>query len=90
MVQKAGKLLDPIRGTAPWEHAQKWRNDVGAKPSKLVVTHHRGWTLVDVGRWRYAVRDGTNERRRVCHENNAKATTLFRELVDRIEEERQQ
>lgn len=88
MAQRNMQLADPIRAHVPWENMRKYGNDGGGKPSKLDATHHRGWTLVDVGRWRYAVRDGTNERRRVCHETNTRATTLFRELVDRIEDER--
>lgn len=50
---------------------------------------YRGWTLVDVGRSRFASKDGTMIRRRVCRENAPQevAMSTFRQVVDREEDE---
>jgi hypothetical protein len=50
---------------------------------------YRGWTLVDVGRSRFASKDGTSVMRRVCRENDPQevAMSSFRQVVDREEDQ---
>lgn len=48
---------------------------------------HRGWLLVDVRDWRYAVNDETGERIRVCKDraSASDAMHMFRDVVDEHE-----
>lgn len=73
-----------ITASMPWD--DRWSSRYvpsDHKPHKSAL-HYRGWTLVDVGRWRYASKDGSEERMRVCKANGRHADALreFRRVVD--------
>jgi len=73
-----------IRGTTPWAQATRPKSGDYDRHGSL---HYRGWTLVDIGRTRFASNDVTGVRRRVCHENASMAEALseFRAVVDKME-----
>lgn len=75
-----------IDARMPWSESPSSRDHGMAKGDGGLK--HRGWTLVNVFRWRYAVNDETGERIRVCHEstNSADALRAFRLRVDERED----
>lgn len=75
----------------PWECTER------AAPSKDPTAgadlHHRGWTLVEVDGWLWAVSDANcNVRRRVCRRGGThghrERVARFRAAVDEIEDAR--
>jgi len=80
-----------IHSSAPWAHASKIdpkKYEYNRKHASEGL-HYRGWTLVDVGRFRYAVSDeNANHRVRVCRARteSKKAIEMFRKMIDGMED----
>lgn len=75
-----------IRAELPWAGR---RNAYSGDPkhSYESTLHYRGWTLVDCGDgWRWAVKDGTTTRVRVCRDHAGDAMRRYREIVDERED----
>ena len=77
-----------VGGAAPWYGASASGSGCYGARYKTSDLHYRGWTLVDDRGWRWAVKDGTNRRVRICRDNTPtnRALTLFREIVDASED----
>ena len=73
-----------IGATMPWAYSS---NREPAQPMSGI--RYRGWTLVDMGIWRYAAKDNSLTRVKVCrtHTSHAKAVRRFHEIVDEWEGE---
>lgn len=79
-------LQSSVRAAPPWAGRRNtFKNDDRKSVSGL---HYRGWTLVDCGGWRWAAKDGTNIRLRVCreHESQSESLSLFHDRVDKEED----
>ena len=76
-------LEDAVRAAPPWAERRRGRHDGDRKRTGSAL-HYRGWTLVDYDGWRWAAKDGTNERRRVCREGLefGEAKRRFHDVVD--------
>lgn len=78
-------LTTKFAGCTPWKDAPKscprdsW--------DKFASLHYRGWTLVDIGRNRFAAKDGSDKKLLVCREYTPqnKALAAFRSVVDAYE-----
>ena len=75
-----------LRSSTPWQDTPPSSANTGG----MSALTYRGWVLVDVHSWRYAVNDKTGERIRVCRERatTADAMHAFRDAVDARENER--
>lgn len=70
------------RAAPPWAERHNYFNGSSKSTSGL---HYMGWTLVDERGWRWASKDGTNVRIRICREytSQSEAISSFHERVDR-------
>lgn len=80
----SGQIGQAIKAAKPWDLMSSGKYH---EPREKRTSHYRGWTMVEMPRSVYAVKNGTNERRRVCRLNESYGVTLskFRELVDELE-----
>ena len=80
-----GAFQTSISATVPWAGAKKSHyRDRSKSPC-----HYRGWTLVDSMGYRWAVKDGSNMRVRICRDSwadVAKTLKAFRAAVDEMED----
>lgn len=77
-----------IHAEVPWACRRKTSDHGKSGTSTL---HYRGWTLVDDWGWRWAAKDGTSIRVRVCRDHgvdHGKVMREYRRIVDEMEEER--
>lgn len=72
-----------VRSRMPWADSPASEARIGG----MNGMRHRGWLLVDVRDWRYAVNDETGERIRVCKDraSASDAMHMFRDVVDEHE-----
>jgi hypothetical protein len=78
-----------IRAEMPWAGSGRKYYESKHKMNKSIL-RYRGWTLVDCGDgWRWAVKDGTNTRVRVCRDHGVQQRDVmrrYREVVDERED----
>ena len=75
----------------PWRCSRPAKSQPDRPDRRESQLRYRGWTLVDVGTKRYACKDNTVVRMRVCRSlgtSQKDAIRMFRRAVDREEDGR--
>ena len=80
----SGQIGQAIKAAKPWDMMTSGKQH---EPREKRTSSYRGWTMVEMPRSVYAVKDNTSERRRLCRLNEPYNVALrkFRELVDELE-----
>jgi len=83
MLGDSRQISESTRASLPWSDVRSTYRSDKARNSN----HYRGWTFVDIGRWRYAAKDNTNVRVRACQVTTPRNVALakFRDKVDEME-----